>query len=137
MRSTEFNLQVTVPGEPVADEWRDLVAQQAGMLNLMLDNFRVGLNALQDRTDLTTEYKVAKIQTLARETDEGLAGLAQSMVAVEQQLAKITERLGPLDSLPPERAAQVRALDQVVTTLHANLLMSRQTLITMLDENQP
>jgi chromosome segregation ATPase len=129
-----YNLQDTIPGDTVTEEWRNLVSQQARALDLMLRSLRTNLDALQGRAEPPAQRKVAQLEALARATTTSLATLAQQLIGVEQKLAGITRQGAEKKALPPEQEVLVPTLEQVVNVLHANIIAARSALTSMLQE---
>jgi hypothetical protein len=126
-----YNLQDTISGDTIAEEWRNLVTQQARALDLMLRSLQTNLAALQGRAELPAQHKVAQLEALARATTASLTMLARQLIAVEQQLASLTAQGATQKALPPEQAVLGHTLEQVVNVLHANLIAARQALMSM------
>jgi hypothetical protein len=130
-----YNLQDTIPGDTVAEEWRNLVSQQARALDLMLRSLRTNLDTLQRRSELPAQRKVAQLEALARATATSLTTLAQQLIGVEQKLAGISRQGADKKALPREQAVLVPTLEQVINVLHANLIAARYALTSMFQES--
>lgn len=130
-----YQLQDTLSGDVVAEEWQNLVAQQARALDTMLHSLRTNLITLRRRTELPEQHKVRQFETLIRTTVTGLAALAQQLVKVEQHLDRLTHQTTQPQGLPPEHLRLVHTLEQVVSVLHANLTIARQALLAMVQES--
>jgi hypothetical protein len=131
-----YHLQETIPGNVVAQEWNNLVTQQARALDLMLRSIRGNLDALQQHAALPAQHKVAQLKVLAHATTKSLATLAQQLVSVEQKLASLTGSGSGQRALLPEQVVLVGTLEQVVNVLHANLIAARQALMNMFQETR-
>jgi hypothetical protein len=130
----QYPLQDTLPGDTIAEEWRHLVTEQARALDLMLRSLRINLDTVRSRTELATPQKVAQLEALAGTASKGLTALAQQLVVVEQKLARLVGHDPDANRLPPEQAALVQTLEQVINILHANLIAARQALLSMFQE---
>jgi len=130
-----YNLQDTIPGNAIAEEWQSLVAQQAHALDLMLRSLRLNLDTLRGRSEVPAQGKIAQLEMLIQATVKGLGALAHKLVSVEQQLAQVIQQSTAPQGLPQEHVTLVQTLEQVISALHANLTIARQALLAMIEDS--
>lgn len=131
-----YGLQYDVSDGAIPTQLQSIINAQATTLEVMLQSFKDSAHHLRSQDDLTEDQRAASLDTLAKETQGGLAALAQKHVLVEQRIGYAHASDGHMLDLSPEHVELLRALERVNSVLHANISLARQHLITMMNTQE-
>jgi len=125
MHQIQFGLQHTVQGERISDEWHDIVAEQARLLEQILKQLHETVAELQHGPD-PYERQRTRLNYVFEETARLLASRAQHHACLENQIATIRGSFRPANRIPPGAENRLRMMELVNATMHANLARARQ-----------
>ena len=125
MHQIQFGLQRTVQGEQIGDEWHDVVAEQALLLEQILHHLQESVTELTQDDD-PHERQRHRLNYIFEEAARLLTSRAQHHASLENQIASIRDSFSCAHRIPPGAANRLRTMELVNATLHANLASARQ-----------
>jgi hypothetical protein len=127
-----YGLQYDISDTAIPTQLQSIINSQATTLEVMLQSFQDSARHLRNRNDMTEEQRTSSLDTLVKETQDGLAALAQKHVLVEQRIGEAQTNDDHTLALSPEHAELLRALERVNSVLHANISLARKHLKTIM-----
>lgn len=121
----QFELQHTVQGERIGNEWHDVVAEQARLLEQILYQLHETVTGLRQERD-ARERQRHRLNYVFEETAQLLSSRARHHASLEKQIASIRGSFSPANRIPPGAEKRLRIMELVNATLHANLASARQ-----------
>ena len=122
-----FQFQHDIPGEELDEDWGEMLARQARILEGMLTRVAETVTAVNSRPDRSQEH-VQQLHDRVRASEEFLTTMAQQNVVLERETAYFQEVSKAPGAGSPKTAQQLHMIDQVTAALHANLTAARQYL---------
>ena len=125
MSQTNFGLQYVVSDDGITQEWHDVIAEQAQLLQQILSHLSETVTDVRHQ-DASGAEQTANLDLLFEEALRLLTSRAQHHASVEHKIAKIRESFDGTHPVPSGAEKRLRVMEQVNATLHANLSRARQ-----------
>jgi hypothetical protein len=131
--SSVFGLLYDVPGTEVSGVLREVVAKQAGILEIMLQSLlRTTVHVYENET-LEDNDKALYLKELIRQTADQLGGFAANHIHVERRIGDVLAGHTSV-ALSPNCLSLLRDLEEVNIVLHTNIAVARRYLKMMRTE---
>jgi hypothetical protein len=131
--SSVFGLLYDVPGAEVSGALREVVAKQAGTLEIMLQSLLRATVHVYENETLEDNEKTLYLKELIQQTADQLGGFAANHIHVERRIGDVLAGHTSV-TLSPHCLSLLHDLEEVNIVLHTNVAVARRYLKMMRTE---